>query len=683
MKKPSESFHTSPPRRSAQSLLRQASALLSQGDVREALELAENALNSFPDEEALCNLAGVCAASLGADDRAEHFWRRAAKINPHAASVHFNLGRLHASRGQDTEAERYYRQAIGLDAAHIQALSNLGVLLARTHHLDEAERCYRQAIVFDQGNAMIHANLGVLLAQCRRGDEAERSYRRALALDPNDAMTHSNLGALLAERKMDAEAEQCYRRALTLDPTHSAAYSNLGILLTRDERYDEAEQCYRIALTLDPANTKTHTNLGLLLEMMERDEEAEQCHRTAIDLDAGHAEVFANLGKLLAKRRRDEEADACYRHALALDPDSPLIHTGLGVLQNNTGRSAEAERSFRRAIDLDPDYALTRLNLGFLLLQQGRFDEGWQHHENRYSPALPDREKFPYPINVPFPQWRGEPLTGKSLLVWPEQGLGDEIQFCRYLPLLKRQGAAHVTLVCKTPLTALMKTLEGVDAVLGIDEALADIAAHDYWTYPLSCPLHCKTDLTSIPASLSYLRASPELMALWSARLPRDGLRVGLVWKGNRFHDNDGHRSLPHLSTLAPLWAVPGAHFISLQKGQGEDEARTPPSDQALVHLGSELRDFADTAAVVAQLDLVITVDTAVAHLAGALGKPCWVMLPAYKTDWRWLEGRADSPWYPDSIRLYRQPANEDWMPVIADIYRDLAAQTKRLRESG
>lgn len=683
MKKPKESFHTSPPPRTAQFLLSQVSALLSQGDVREALELAEHALNSFPDEEALCNIAGVCAATLGADDRAEHFWQRAAGINPHAAPVHFNLGRLHASRGQDAEAERHYRQAIALDAAHIQALSNLGVLLVRTHRLDEAEHYYRQALVLDADNAMVHANLGVLLAQCRRGDEAEGNYRRALDLDPDDAMTHSNLGALLAKSNRDAEAEQCYRQALALDPAHSAAYSNLGILLTRGERYDEAEQCYRIALHLDPANAKTHTNLGLLLETLGRDDEAEQCHRTAIDLDAGHAEVFANLGSLLAKQRRDEEADACYQQALALAPDSPLIHTGLGVLQNNTWRSAEAERSFRRAIVLDPDYVLARLNLGFLLLQQGRFDEGWQHHENRYSPALPDQDKFPYPINVPFPQWRGEPLTGKSLLVWPEQGLGDEIQFCRYLPLLKRQGAAHITLVCKTPLTALMKTLEGVDSVLAVDEALADIAAHDYWTYPLSCPLHCKTDSASIPDSIPYLRASPERMAHWSERLPRHGLRVGLVWKGNRFHDNDGHRSLPHLSTLAPLWAVPGVHFISLQKGQGEDEARSPALDQALVHLGSELSDFADTAAIVAQLDLVIAVDTAVAHLAGALGKPCWVLLPAYKTDWRWLEGCADSPWYPGSMRLYRQPANEDWMPVIAAIRQDLATLTERLRTPG
>jgi Flp pilus assembly protein TadD len=672
MKKPSEPIHTPSSPAAVQSLLLQISSLLASGEVQQALRMAEHGLERFPRNDELHNLAGVCAATLGSDERAEYHWRQAVAINPGAAQTHFNLGRLHAGRRQDREAEHYYRQAIALDAGNVDALSNLGVVLARNRRRDEAEQCYRRAIALDPDNAMVFANLGVLLAQGKRAAEAEHCYRRAIAVDPDDATSYSNLGALLADRKMNGEAEQCYRRAIALDSTNAAAFSNLGILLTRGERYGEAEQCYRVALALDPGNAEAHTNLGLLLEALARDDEAEQCHRQAIELNPNYAEVFANLGNLLTRRRRADEAEACYRQALALDPRSPLVHSSLGVLLSNLGRKAGAEQCFRRAIDLNPDYVLARLNLGFLLLKQGRFSEGWQHHENRYSPKLPDQGKFPHPITVSFPQWRGESLEGKSLLVWPEQGLGDEIQFCRYIPRLKQQGAARITLVCKTPLKRLMETLNGVDTVLGVDEVPAAIAAHDYWTYPLSCPLYCKTDLASIPAPIPYLRAAPERMARWSARLPQDGLRVGLVWKGNKFHDNDSHRSLPNLSALAPLWSVPGVRFVSLQKGQDEDEARTPPREQPLVHLGGEVGDFADTAAVVAQLDLVICVDTAVAHLAGALGKPCWVMLPAYKTDWRWLEERNDSPWYPATLRLFRQPHNEDWLSVIKDIKENL-----------
>lgn len=680
MKKPSEPFQIQSSPVAVQSLLHQVSSLLARGEVQPALRSAEHGLERFPLNDELLNLAGVCAVTLGADDRAESYWRQAIAINPHAAQTYFNLGRLHAGRHLDREAEHYYRRAIALDAGNADALSNLGVLLARNRRPDEAEQAYRRAIAIDRDNAMVHANLGVLLAQRKRGDEAEQHYRRAIALDGDDATVQSNLGALLAERKMDAEAEQCYRRAIALDPANAAAFSNLGILLTRGERYGEAEHCYRIALALDPANAEAHTNLGLLLEALKREDEAEQCHRKAIALNPNYAAVFANLGNLLTKLRREDEAEHCYRQALALDPDTPVVHSSLGVLLSNLRRETAAEQCFRRAIGLDPDYALARLNLGFLLLRQGRFSEGWRHHENRYSPALPDQGKFPYPINVPFPQWRGESLAGKSLLVWPEQGLGDEIQFCRYIPLLKQHGAARITLVCKTPLKALMETLEGADTVLGVDEAATAIAAHDYWTYPLSFPLYCKTDLASIPAPIPYLRAPSDRVARWSARLPRDGLRVGLVWKGNKFHDNDSQRSLPNLSTLAPLWSVPGVRFVSLQKGQAEDEARHPPRDQPLVHLGDEIGDCADTAAIVAQLDLIICVDTAVAHLAGALGKPCWVMLPACKTDWRWLRGRSDSPWYPGSMRLFRQPHGEDWTPVILDIKQALMNAAARRR---
>jgi tetratricopeptide (TPR) repeat protein len=624
--------------------MQRVTSLLANGQPRPALHLAQESMALFALHDELCNIAGVCAVTLEEHGLAEHYWRLAIAVNPNAAQPYFNLGLLHASRQREDQAERYYRRAVALDPGNVGAL----------------------------------ANLGNLLAKGRRDEAAEECYRKLIAINPGDAAIHSNLGAALANRKLDGAAEQSYRRAIALDPDHAKAYSNLGILLFRGGRLDEAEQCHRRAIVLDPASAESYTNLGLLLERQRRFDQAERCHRRALALNPNYSEIHANLGNLLTQIRRETEAETSYRHALALDPGSAIVHSSLGVLLSNLGRETEAELEFRRAMTINPDYTLARLNLGFLLLRQGRFAEGWPLHETRYDPALPDQSKFPYPIRAPFPQWRGERLAGKALLVWPEQGLGDEIQFCRYLPLLKQQGAARITLVCKTALKKLMTTLAGVDAVLAADEAADIVAAHDYWTYPLSIPLHCRTDLTNIPAHLPYLCAPPDRLARWSRRLPRDGLRVGLVWKGNKFHGNDSDRSLPNLACLAPLWTVSGVRFISLQKGQDEDRAQTPPAGQPLLHLGTEIADFADTAAVVADLDLVICVDTAIAHLAGALAKPCWVLLPAYRPDWRWLQNRDDTPWYPGVMRLFHQSRDEDWTTTIQDIKNALMEKAAR-----
>ncbi len=620
------------------------------------------------------NIEGVRAAMRGDPVQAERCWRQAIRIDPGDALAYFNLGLLQANHHREEEAVQSYRQAIALNPGNAEAHNNLGILLARGGHAEEAEQSYRQALAADPGNAAAYSNLGILLASGQRRDEAENCYRQAILLAPGDGDVHSNLGVLLASQGRSEEAEQCYRRAIALDAAMGGAArarSNLGILLASLRRTDEAEQCYRQAIALEPGDAKAHTNLGLLLEDAKREEEAERCHRRALGLDPGSAEIHSNLANLLANSRRWSEAEACYRQAIALKPEAAAAPSNFGVMLANCRREAEAEHRFRQALALDPEYQLARLNLGFLLLRQGRFDEGWALHEARYDRRLPDNG-IPCPA-VPFPQWRGEALAGKSLLVWQEQGFGDEIQFCRYLPLLKEQGVLRLTLVCKRPLKALMATLAGVDALFAADEAGAAMGAHDYWTFPLSIPLHCRTRVDSIPARIPYLRAMPERLAKWSPRLDLGRFNVGLVWKGNPGHHNDAFRSLPAVTLLAPLWSVPGVRFFSLQKGGGEAELGDHlPAGQPMAHLGADLADFADTAAIVAQLDLVISVDSAVAHLAGALGKACWLLLPAYRSDWRWLEARSDSPWYPGIIRLFRQPADEDWTAPIAELTKEL-----------
>jgi len=426
----------------------------------------------------------------------------------------------------------------------------------------------------------------------------------------------------------------------------------------------KAEACFREALRLMPDFAEAHTNLGMLLDQRGMPEEAEHHYLRSLALDPAHGETHMNLGALLAGRKRFDEAEAAYRKALELMPDSPAAWSNLGALQAFRKQEHEAERSYRRAIELDPGNASAHFNLSYLLLRQGRFDEGWYCLEKRrWYVRLEEK--------LPCPRWGGEPLEGRTLLIGLEAGHGDMIQFCRYASVLKAGGASRIEMICHPALKTLFTTLKGVDAVFAADEDFVT-RGWDFWTPPLSMPYHCQTRLDSIPADIPYLRADRELSERWSSLLsgkcrPSD-VRVGLVWKGNSRFENDADRSLPGLSTLEPLGTVPGVRFFSLQKGAGEDEAASPPSGLPLVNLGVKISDFADTAAIVANLDLIISVDTAVAHLAGAMGRDCWVLLPDYMTDWRWMAGRTDSPWYPSVMRLFRQPRMGDWATVAADV---------------
>ncbi len=373
-----------------------------------------------------------------------------------------------------------------------------------------------------------------------------------------------------------------------------------------------------------------------------------------------HSFGWKLLGAIHAKTGRYLEALGALRIAGDLQPPDAEVHTNIASICNNMGQFVEAMTSCRRALGIRRDFHPAIWNSAIALLGQGRYSEGWPCYEIR---SVLKENRIVIVPQLPFPGWRGEPLQGKSLLLWPEQGAGDYVQFIRYAQLLKARGLARLTIRCPAPLRDLLATAVGVDEV--ITDA-GPVPPHDYWSFPLSLPLRLGTTLESIPATLPYLRAPPDRREHWRTRLPVGGLKIGLVWSGNPGHRNDANRSLPGLDTLRPLWSVPGISFVSLQKGAAEEEAAT--SSLPIVHLGSDIRDFADTAAIVDQLDLVICVDTAVAHVAGALGKPCWVLLPAIGCDWRWLRDRSDSPWYPGAMRLFRQKERGDWSSVIDEV---------------
>ena len=461
-----------------------------------------------------------------------------------------------------------------------------------------------------------------------------------------------------------ADAETYWRQCIELQPDFAAAYDSLGRLLTSLKRPLEAVAIYQALQKLRPDYAEAYHNLGNVLCALNRLAEAEEAYTQALRRRPEIVEAHHNLGCVLGALGRLPEAVAHFQQAVALRPGYAEAHYNLGSTLKRLNRLPEAEAAFRQALALRPNYPDATFYLGTLLLGTGQYAQGWAFYESRYEhPGFAHHNSR---VLLRCPQWQGDDLAGKSLLVWQEDGLGDMIQFGRYLALLKARGAATMTFACAPALRRLMATVDGVDAVVDHETALSQSSRFDCWTSLLSVPRHLRTTLETIPPPL-HLVPEPSIVERWRLRLAAlaPGRKVGLVWKGNPQHHNDANRSLASLATLAPLWSLPDVSFVSLQKGQGEEEAQCPPADQPLLHLGPELMDLADSAAIISQLDLVVCVDTAIAHLAASLRTPCWILLPATGVDWRWMQERDDSPWYPDVVRLFRRSAGESWLATV------------------
>ena len=578
------------------------------------------------------------------------------------------------AEGRLDEAMQRYLEAIRLAPNPARAHLNRGNVLLLKGDLQGALNAFTTALKHKPDYAGAYYNIGNALLGNKQLDEAVANYRRAQEIQPDYAEVHCSLGVALKELGKLDDAVACFQRALKINPDLVEAHTNLdvavrdifsmGNVLMGNGQLDGAVANYRRVLEIKPDYAEAHATLGVALKALGQLEGAVACYRRALEIKPDFAEVHSNLGAALKDLGQLDNAVASCRRALELRPNFAEAHNNLGLVLQDVGQSEDAVASYRRALEIKPDFAEADFNLSLLLLSLGQYAEAWPKYEARYHSNF--KGVIAIPPDVSFPQWQGEPLTGKSLLIWPEQGFGDEIQFARYIHLLNIRGVSRITLVCKPPLKALLETLEGVDAVVTPSEA-ACLPFHDFWAFSMSLALHLATTVETIPTKLPYLSAPLDRLNKWRCRLPMDGLKVGLVWKGSALNKNDANRSLPSLSILEPLWSVPGVTFLSLQKWQGEEEAATPLIGQPILHLGSDIADFADTAAIVSQLDLVISIDTAIAHLTGALCKPCWVLLPAVGTDWRWLRERTDSLWYPGVMRLFRQSKAGDWASTISE----------------
>jgi tetratricopeptide (TPR) repeat protein len=496
----------------------------------------------------------------------------------------------------------------------------------------------------------------------RRAGGTGRPQRGPLAPDAYAAaLAHHRAGRL-------DEAAAGYRRSLAMRPNLPEAHYNLGLVLARLGRIDEAIVCQRRALALHPALAEAHVELARAHAAQGALATAADCYRKALALKPDDPVAHNNLGNALKALNRLEDAIACYARAIALQPDLPALHANFGNTLKAMGRADEAVAAYRRALSLKPDYAEVHHSLAVLLLAQGDMAAGWEEFEWRWQAPQMARSRRDFTA----PLWRGEAGDGGTLLIHAEQGFGDTLQFCRYAPLAAARGW-RVVLEVQPPLVRLLAGLPGVAQIVGRGEALPPF---DRQCPMLSLPLAMGTTLQTVPAATSYLQADPARTAALAARLaPLCGAhrRIGLAWAGNPRRDlspvesaNAQRRSLDP-ALLASLFDIPGLRFVSLQKA-----GPPAPPEMPMIDVMAEMEDFADTAALIAALDLVISVDTSVAHLAGALGRPVWVMTRRDHC-WRWLEGRTDSPWYP-ALRIYRQSVQDDWTGVVAAVAADLRA---------
>lgn len=497
-----------------------------------------------------------------------------------------------------------------------------------------------------------------------RLDDAEAECLAILKADPKHGAALHLLALVRHQQGRIREAIAYAAQACELTPTVAVYRANLGEMWRLAGDPKQALAHGERAIALDPGYAEAHSNVGIAHYELKDYAKSAELHRRAIAIKPEFAAGHSNLGNALYGQRRFDEAVASYRQATALRPDFAEAWSNLGTALHHAGRYDEAVTVLRRAIALDPQSANARSGLGILLLMRGDFAEGWQEYEWRLKST---EVRAPY---VPQHPWQGEPLRGRTVYVHSEQGFGDTIQFARYLPMLAARGA-KVTFRVQQGLAGLMRqSLPGVE-VLGDRGAPQQTA--DYESALLSLPYLFGTRLETIPGTTPYLRADPAEAAKWRRRLALPGLKVGLAWGGNPEHTNDARRSIG-LGPLAPLLASRGVSWVSLQVGPRVAElAKRKEGD--ILDISEDLVGFAATAAAIEALDLVISVDSAVAHLAGSLGKPVWLMTP-YVSDWRWLLGRDDTPWYP-TLRQFRQKPGQTWAPMVKIATAELAKVLK------
>lgn len=566
-------------------------------------------------------------------------------------------------RGALEECESVCTQILAADPGQVEAMTLAGAARIGRGDAAGALAYFTRAARASPRSAESFNNCGVALQRLGRLDEAERSFRKAMELAPARIDAPYNLAVVHGARERWEEALAAYRKVVRMAPDHALAWNNLGNVLQKLRRPEEALECHRRAVALRPAMADAWNNCGTALSGLKRFAEALACYDEALRANPLHADASINRSSVLREMGDAEAALAAAEAALKMDPARADALVNRALALEELGRFADAMQTYDRAIAMAPHHAEGAWNKALLLLLVGDYEHGWPLYEQRWQTV----ELRPRVRHFSFPAWQGEDLAGRRILLHAEQGAGDAIQFARYIPRVQALGA-EVLVEAPAPLHTLLASSFPSATLVEAGNAPAD-----FHCALGSLPLAFGTTLASIPWDGPYLRIDEERATRWRERLgPASARRIGIAWSGNPEHRNDHNRSIA-LARLAPLLEL-DTEFHSLQTDVRATDRAAAEGAPNLRTWSGELRDFADTAALVECMDLVICVDTAAAHIAGALGKPAWLLLPR-KPDWRWLLDRDTSPWYP-SLRLFRQARHGDWDQVIARVRTELVQWT-------
>ncbi len=639
-----------------------ANVFRAEGKLDEAIAHYMKALDIEPGNAgAHINLGNTLRVKGRLDEAVAHY-RKALDIEPDNAGAHINLGNLLRGSGRLDEAVAHYLTALEIEPNNAGAHINLGNVLQAKGELDDAAAHYEKALGIKPDHAGAHINLGNILQAQGKFDDAIAHYKQALLMDTGNAALYNNLGGAILGAHGDLNhAAVCFEQALALEPRYAEAHCNLGNVFSAQGKLDDAVACYQRALTLRPDRPDFHNQLGNALRDQGKLAPAMECCERALALMPNYAEAHYNLGNVFGDQGKLDEALGCYERALALRPDYADAHTNLIVTLRDQGRIDDALACCKWALAFHPDSADTHFCDAYLRLLTGDFVEGWRKYEWRWLTA----DVKPHGLTLPL--WDGKDLRG-TILLHSEQGFGDNIQCVRFARLVKEKGGT-VLLSCPPSLARLFKDVAGID---GIFPDGRDVPGYDVHAPVMSLPGIFQTTVDTIPAAVPYLQSDAAQVAVWRDRLADyRGFRVGIAWRSGPAHEGYRKRSVT-AAQFTEFLNSPGLAVVSLQKDGAAGEIETLRNvPGSLFDAGPFLNDFSDTAAVIANLDLVITVDTAVCHLAGALATPVWTLIP-FASDWRWLLQRGDSPWYP-TMRLFGQPKIGDWQPVLERVRDELA----------
>ena len=580
------------------------------------------------------------------------------------------------SYNNPNELEQRYLKLLEGNPDNSDVLQCLAVIAYQKEQYDIALEWIGNAINKNRFLPQFHNTLGIILEALGKYDEAIKAYQEAVSLKSDYVEAYHNMAVALQSLGHYASAVERCKQAVMLRPDYAQAYNTMAFSLEKQHLYDEAIVNYKQALLLDPDFVEVYNHLGVVLNVKGISAEAIDNFRNALKRDPGYAEVYNNMGIALKEQEEFFEAIACFEKAIQLDQNFAEAYYNLGNSLRDEGRCVEAIYNYKEAIRLKPDYAQAHWNLSLALLLNGDYSEGWKGYKWRRNADLKVLTDYHC---TGKPRWDGSSFKSGRLLVHYEQGLGDNIQFVRYLPMIKARGGTVIFETLK-PLINLLSGFPGVDELVEYVPNRKLPLEYDVYTSLLDMPFIFETTVETIPSQVPYIYADPSKVQYWWDKLSGPGLKVGIVWAGSPEHGNDRYRSCS-LKNFAPLGKIEGVRLYSLQKGPAAKQMDEYAGTVLLTNISEHFNDFTDTAAAIDNLDLVISVDTSVLHLSGAMGKPTWALLP-YAPEWRWMLNRQDSPWYP-TMRLFRQSNWNDWDWLFRSVTEELKTMVSNHRKSG